>query len=354
MAKILVTGGAGFVGSFVTRQLVQAGHDVVVLDAFVQYVSPFQSSYQFYLQKRFAGIEESFVMERGDTRDKLNLAQVIQRYRPERIVHLAGLPIADLSNRFPDETISTTVNSTVNILHIIKDLDFVKRFVLISSSMVYGDFRYEPADEDHPTQPKEVYGGTKLAAEVLTRSYGSRFGIPYTIIRPSAVYGPTDVNNRVSQQFIMNALAGTPLTLHDGGAAKLDFTYVADAAHGICLATFAEEAKNETFNITRGEGRSLREFVEILRRHFPNLRTQERKADVFRPQRGALDILKARSLLRFEPKYSLEAGIRAYLDYVVDNPPPDLGIKQPPEAIVESAESSRLAGRIARALEAVD
>jgi UDP-glucose 4-epimerase len=323
MARILLTGGAGFIGSHVARELVGDGHEVIILDSFVQYVSPFESHYKAFLHKRFEGIRNSVVLERGDTRDKLHLQQLIYRHRPERIVHLAGLPIADLSNKYPDETVSTIVNSTVNILDIIKEVDFVKRFVLISSSMVYGDFQYVPADEEHPKNPKEVYGGTKLAAEILTRAYSQRFGIPYTIIRPSAVYGPTDVNKRVTQNFIFNAFLGKPLLLHDGSTA-LDFTYVTDAAHGICLATMANAAERETLNVTRGEGRTLREYTEILREHFPDLTIEHSPCELFRPKRGALDISKARSLLGYEPRYCLEDGLAEYVRFLEQNFPPEL------------------------------
>ena len=324
MATILLTGGAGFVGAHVARELLRGGHEIVVLDSFVQYVSPLESHYKFFLQKRFEGIDHLVTIERGDIRDKLHLAQVIHRYRPERIVHLAGLPIADLSNRFPDETVSTIVNSTVNILDIIKGVDFLRRFVLISSSMVYGDFQYVPADEDHPKNPKEVYGGTKLAAEILTRAYGQRFGVPYTIIRPSAIYGPTDVNQRVSQNFIFNAFLGRPLVLHNGGSTMLDFTYVTDAAHGICLAALAEAGERQTYNITRGEGRSLLEYANILRRYFPDLRMEHKSAELYRPNRGALDISRARTELGYQPAHSLESGLAEYVKFLENNFPDEL------------------------------
>lgn len=339
MAKVLLTGGAGFIGSFVARELVAAGHEVVIFDSFVQYVSPLESCYKHSLRKRFEGIEDRVIIERGDVRDKLALVRILQQYAPTRIVHLAGLPLADMSSRYPDETVSSILNSTVNLLDIIKEMKSIERFLLISSSMVYGDFIYTPADEDHPKNPKEVYGGTKFAAEVLTRSYGTRFGVPFTIVRPSAVYGPTDVNNRVSQHFVMNAFLGRPLQLHNGGTATLDFTYVTDAAHGIFLALFSDHARNETFNITRGEGRSLEEFAGILRGYFPDLTVQYRESDVFRPRRGALDILKARARLGYTPEFSLETGIGEYVRFVAANLPEELRVPR----VRERCEALRVA-----------
>ena len=168
-----------------------------------------------------------------------------QFHRPQRIIHLAALPIADLSHTHSDEAIRSILHGTVNVLETLRDADFVERFIYTSSSMVYGDFQFYSANEEHPKNPKDIYGGTKLAGEILTQSFSRRFGIEYTIIRPSAVYGPTDVNRRVSGIFIENARRGEELVLHGGGGAKLDFTYVKDTAHGFVLATLAEEARNE-------------------------------------------------------------------------------------------------------------
>lgn len=316
MATILVTGGAGFIGSYIVKELLKEGHQPVIYDAFLQFVSPLDNHYQAHVWERLKDIKEDIIIERGDTRQPGNISRVISHYKPERIIHLAALSIADLSNKNPEEALSTIIDGTVNVLEAIRNVDFVKRFVYASSSMIYGDFMYEPVDEEHQKRPKDVYGGTKLAGEILTETYGRRFGIEYTIIRPSAVYGPTDINRRVSQIFLESALAGQELALHGGGEEKLDFTYVEDTARGFILATFAEKARNETFNITRGEGRSLKEFTDILKQFFPDLKTVEKPRSIFRPKRGALDISKARSLLGYNPKYSLEEGIAQYVAFM--------------------------------------
>lgn len=312
----MLTGGAGFVGAHVCRQLLEESYSVIVYDAFVNYISPLESLYQHYLEKRFEGISDRLTIVRGNTLNKTDLRRVILKHEPDRIIHLAALPIADLANVQSEEALTSILHGAVNILEVIRDTDFVKRFVYISSSMVYGDFQYVPADEEHQKVPKEVYGGTKYAGEIMTQTFGRRYGIEYTIIRPSAVYGPTDVNRRVSQIFIENAIKGKEIVLHNGGQNKLDFTYVDDTAKGIILATFKDEAANEVFNITRGEGRSLLEYAEILKTHFPDLKMISKPADLFRPVRGALDISKARKLLGYNPEVSLEEGIKRYIDFL--------------------------------------
>lgn len=313
--NVLVTGGAGLIGSYICRQLLAKGHQPIVYDAFIQYISPFESCYQKYLEYRFKGIRQKIAFERGDTRDKGDIRRVILEYSPEIIIHLAALPIADLSFTHTEETISSILNGTVNILDTIREVDLVDRFVYASSSMIYGDFIEVPAHEDHPKAPKDIYGGTKLAGEILTETYGRRYGIKYTIIRPSAVYGPTDVNRRVSQIFLENAFKGEKLILHGGGETNLDFTYVEDVAQGFVLAALSPEGENQVFNITRGEGRTLKDYVDILKSYFPNLETEIMPLEFYRPKRGALSIKKAVRLLGYAPKYSLEDGIKKYIQF---------------------------------------
>jgi UDP-glucose 4-epimerase len=319
MSKVLITGGAGFIGSYVCRQLLSMGHDVVVYDAFIHYISPLKSILKDYTELRFQGIIDKIDFRRGDTRDKAHLRRVILETQPDQILHLAALPIADLSNRHSEEALTSILEGAVNVLEVLRDVDFVKRFIYISSSMIYGDFEVVPAPEDHPKRPKDIYGGTKYAGEVMTETYGRRYGIPYSIIRPSAVYGPYDVNRRVSQIFIENALLKKPITLYGGGHQSLDFTYVEDAADGIIKVMFHENGTGQAFNITYGRGYTLREFADILKNHFPDLDVRiVEEEDVFRPKRGALSIKKAQDLVGYDPKVSLEEGIKRYLEVYQD------------------------------------
>jgi len=315
MSKILITGGAGFIGSYVCRRLLDMGHEVVVYDAFIHYISPLKSILKEYTELRFQGIADQIEFRRGDTRDKAHLRRVILETRPERILHLAALPIADLSNRHSEEALTSILEGAVNVLEVLRDVDFVDRFVYISSSMIYGDFEVIPAPEDHPKRPKDIYGGTKYAGEVMTETYSRRYEIPFSIIRPSAVYGPYDVNRRVSQIFVENALLGKPITLFGGGFQSLDFTYIEDVTEGIIKVMFHENAEGEAFNITYGRGYTLRELAEILLAQCPELEVKiVEEEDVFRPKRGALSIEKAKKVVGYDPQVSLEEGIKRYLE----------------------------------------
>ena len=318
MAKVLVVGGAGFIGAYVCRELLEMGHTPVVFDAFINYISPLNSAYQKYLQFRFKGVEDKVEILRGDARNKDQIRRAILKHKPSHIIHLAALPIADLSNEASEEALDSIVQSATNVLEVIRDVDFVDRFVYASSSMIYGDFDYAPCDEEHPKRPKEVYGGTKYAGEIIVQAFARRFGLKYAIVRPSAVYGPTDVNRRVSQIFVENAILGKPIYLHGDGSTALDFTYIKDIAHGFVLAAFHEKAENETFNITAGQGRSLKDLATILQQYFPELKIDYKPVDVFRPKRGSLSIDKARQLIGYEPKYDLESGIKEYVEFLKD------------------------------------
>lgn len=316
MTKFFLIGGAGFIGAQITKELLKAGDDVIIYDAFLNFLSSFDTHYPIYLLERFKEIKDKVTIVRGDVRHRGHLIRTLREHQPEVIIHLAAVPIATESNKNAEEAKTINLDGTINVLEVIRDCPFVKRFVYASSSMVYGDFNYFPADEEHPTEPIEVYGGTKLASEILTKAYGKRYGIDWTIIRPSAVYGPTDSNRRVSQIFVERALEGKKLVLHGGGESKLDFTYIKDIAHGFVLAAKSPKAVNQIFNITTGHGRSLKEYVDIVRKYIPNVEVAIEPQDEKRPERGSLSIAKARRLLGYEPKYTIEKGIPEYIDFV--------------------------------------
>jgi len=186
--------------------------------------------------------------------------------------------------------------------------------------MVYGDFVCERPDEDTEKAPKDPYGAIKLGAELLIQSFQRQFGIEYAIVRPSAVYGPLDSNLRVTGIFLRNAHQGKSLIVNDIEE-KLDFTYVEDIAQGIYLAATHKNGRNEIFNVTRGEAISIHELAVEIVKHYPNTNISTIKEEdkqfpegLIRPIRGALNIDKAVNLLGYKPKFSIENGIKSYVD----------------------------------------
>jgi nucleoside-diphosphate-sugar epimerase len=181
--------------------------------------------------------------------------------------------------------------------------------------MVYGNFEGEAVSEERTCEPLGIYGALKLAGEKLVIASNQVFDLPYTIVRPSALYGERCVSRRVGQAFVENAIRGNDVTVNGDGSDALDFTYVGDLVQGICRAIVKEEARNEIFNLTYGRGRTLNEMAEILQRNFPGVAVRHQPRDKLMPERGTLSTEKARRLLGYAPQFPLEAGFQAYIDW---------------------------------------
>ena len=320
MATVLVTGGAGFIGSYIVRELIEKGHKPIILDLFVQYISPLDKNCDSERSKRFEGILDKVIIERGDVSSYAVLFEVIRKHKPQYIIHLAATPLAKMQNLRVEESFGGPVKSTAYILEIVDylkgtgELEGFKKFVYTSSSMVYGNFKSDIAKEDDEAEPVNIYGTMKLTGEIITKGLCRTFNIPHVIIRPSAVYGPTDMNKRVTQVFIDNAISDKKLEVCGGDEEKLDFSYVKDVAHGFVLAAFSD-VSGEIFNITGGRGRSLLEYVNIIKKYYPNLKIEAKPRDKERPKRGTLSIEKAKRLLGYNPKYDIEKGIKEYVEF---------------------------------------
>lgn len=320
MAKVFITGGAGFVGSWVARLFVENGDDVYIFDTFKQYLLPTPEATQPNLLIRLKDFIDDLELVQGDTLNKDHLRRVLNRIKPDIIIHMAALPLAFMAIEHTEDATNSILGSTVNFLEILRDFNHNCRMVYASSSMVYGDFLSSPMTEDVPKDPKEIYGSFKLAGEIVCRGYMRCYGLDISIVRPSTVYGPYDANQRVIQKFINRALNGEPMIVDGDGSSKLDFTFVEDTAQAIFLAGTHPSAKGRTFNITRGRSRSLKDVVDIIQQYLPGLEVEYRPAPAYMPKRGALDISKARNLLGYEPKYDLEQGLPLYIEHLKNNP----------------------------------
>ena len=315
---ILITGGAGFIGSYICKQLVAEGeYTPIIVDLFVQYINPIGPNYSENRYRRFKDIKNKIIIKRANCANYATMHSILEEYKPEYIIHLAAIPLAKIQDTVPDDFKEGTIDATSNILHAIfrlhqKGHKFLKKFVYTSSSMVYGNFKEDPVKETHSTNPINVYGSMKLAGEVLTKGLCSAYGLNYIIIRPSAVYGPTDMNKRVSQIFVENAIQGDKIVVKGGKHEKLDFSYVKDVAEGFIQATLSDSIK-EIFNITGGSSKSLLEFAEIVKKHFPKIDIEITERDKDRPKRGGLNITKAKNAFNYNPKYNLEKGIKEYI-----------------------------------------
>jgi len=322
MKNVLITGGLGFIGTALAKKIIEKkiAKKCILVDNFGGYINPLLNNFYDYRKKRLEKIPKNkFIIERLDTNNFKALYQVIKKYNPEIIFHTAALPLAKITNVNADEAKQGSVDSTINLIdsiRMMKSKYFKKlRFVYISSSMVYGDFKKKIVKEDDYKNPKDAYGIMKYSGEIITEGLCKLYNIPYTIIRPSAVYGPMDMNRRVTQIFIEAAIKGEKITV-EGSNEKLDFTYIDDLVDGLILAATKFQGINEIFNITCGKGRKLIDFANILKKYFKNLEIKIKPRDKTKPSRGTLSIEKARKKLGYKPKIKIETGIKNYLDFL--------------------------------------
>jgi nucleoside-diphosphate-sugar epimerase len=170
-------------------------------------------------------------------------------------------------------------------------------------------------DETSACNPLGIYGALKFGGEKLVIAYQQVFKMPYTIIRPSALYGERCISRRVGQVFIENALRGQDLVLKGDGKEKLDFTYIGDLVQGVCLCLANPASHNQVFNLTAGQGRSLNEMAEIVRSRHPKIEVRHIERDGLMPERGTLNVAKAGKLVGYQPSWPLEKGMSRYMDW---------------------------------------
>lgn len=313
--KVLIAGGAGFVGSHLCQNFKNSNCDVFVFDNNIQYFYPMTNYSIKNMDFRHKFLLKDIKLIRGNTLDVNDLRRTIIDLKPNYIVNLAALPLAVTAVHNSEEAFSSILDTTKNFFEIIRDCNFIKKYVHISSSMIYGDFVKTPNPETATKNPKEIYGSLKLASEYIVNGYSKRYNINSIIVRPSAVYGPTDNNYRVIQKFIENILKKKKISVNNPKSNYLDFTYVEDLAEGIKLATLQNTENLDVFNLTRGEGRSLYELLMILEKKIGKFEYEINEQQGIYPLRGSLDISNAKKKIGYKPKYSLEEGIDKYLAF---------------------------------------
>lgn len=254
---------------------------------------------------------------RGDVRQVESLRSIFAEINPELVYFLSALPIVGLVETQVSEAGEIMIQGLTNALKESRKAASLRRFIYVSSSMVYGDFALDPVPEQAGKEPVNIYGLLKLAGEVLVRAYLRTSSVEFAIVRPSGVYGPGDPHGRVVQKFCAAALGDGNLEVVNAEDTFIDFTWVGDLVDGLVRAGTAPGAAGETFNLTRGKARSLKDLVSIIVKASPDVRiVSRRKLDQLRPRRGTLDIAKARALLDYEPAIDLEAGVAMYLEHM--------------------------------------
>ena len=311
--KFLITGGLGFIGTKIIEKLSQEGHKIVCVDNKDTYgiITPNELNKLIAWRTRDWNHKNVSIIN-GDLLDR-DVCLKSFRGRPEIVIHMATYPRAKIVDEDPILGIPKVIDTTTNLLWHASKFD-TKKFVYISSSMVYGDFK-DGTREDSSTKPQNIYGEAKLTGERLTKLFAKRDGLNYVIVRPSGVFGPGDLPDRVVSKFFDKAMRNEIITLHNGQN-KVDFTYRQDAAYGIIKAAVSEVA-NTSFNITAGNATSLRTLAEtIIDITGSQSELQDTGNHKLYPMRGTLDISRAKDLLEYQPKFSLRQGLESYYDWI--------------------------------------
>lgn len=313
--KILVTGGLGLIGHNVVHKLETLNHQVLITDTQTTYGLVPQEELNYLMSERRKKICTDRIFK-IDITDSKGIDWLMQTHKPDIVIHMASFPRQKVVNANPSYGARVMMEGLINLCESAKFAG-VKRFVYISSSMVYGNFKNQ-VKEDAVCSPLGQYGIMKLAGENLVKDYARRGCFDYTIIRPSAVYGPLDVEDRVVAKFMIRAMRDQTLKVN-GAQETLDFTYVDDAADGIVAASLTDCALNKTYNITKSHSVSLLEAAEMIVDIVGkgSIKVQDKDADF--PSRGALNIDAARNDFGYAPKIDVKEGFLAYHDWLKES-----------------------------------
>ncbi len=314
----IVTGGAGFIGSELVRQLAEGGERVVVIDNLVN-----------GRRDNLADLPPAQVaLVEADVRD----VDALQPYLLQaRIVyHLACLGVRH-SVHSPVENHDVNATATLHLLRVCREAR-VPKFVYVSSSEVYGTAHWAPMSEEHPTFPCTVYGASKLAGECYARAFHRTYSYPTVVVRPFNTYGPRSHHEgdsgEVIPKFLLRCLAGQPMVIFGDGSQTRDFTYVSDSARGIILAGSSDAAVGQTINLGSGVETTVTALAAAVaavtgRTAAAVVHEAGRPGDVLRL---CADMRRARSLLRYDVEVPLHEGLVRLMEWYrsLDASPDDL------------------------------
>ena len=320
VTKALVTGGAGFIGSELVRQLCAQDAQVAVVDNLVN-----------GRRKNLAEVPGDRVeLVVADIRDSEGMADLMREV--DIVFHLACLGVRH-SIHSPYENHEVNATATLKLLSAARAAR-IKRFVYVSSSEVYGTAQWVPMSEQHPTFPMTVYGASKLAGECYARAFFRTYGYPTVVVRPFNTYGERchheGDSGEVIPKFLLRCMAGRPMVVFGDGTQTRDFTHVTDIAGGILMAGLADDAVGQTINLGSGHEMTIADLAKEVavvagRPDSPVVYDAPRPGDTLRLY---ADTERAHRLLGFEPEVTLREGLTRLRDWY-------LSLGQPPEMLLE-------------------
>ena len=311
---ILITGGAGFIGSHLAeRLLANTAHPLVLLDNFNDYYDPRLK------QANVASIMENerVTIVPGDFRDADSMARLFREHRIRQVIHLGAFPGVPVSVQHPQWYIETNVGGTLSLLEAAREHP-VERFLFASSSTVYGRGAAAPFVEDAPLGiPLSPYGASKRAAEILGLTYHGLHGVPFTSLRLFNVYGPRLRPELALAVFARAILADQPLPVFGDGSRLRDFTHINDICVGIMAAMIATDIAGECLNLGHDHPIEIRHLIRLVEQAAgKTARIEHHPARAEDMPLTHADLTKSRRLLGYQPRVPIERGVEEYVQWL--------------------------------------
>ncbi|MCO0599084.1 NAD-dependent epimerase/dehydratase family protein [Peribacillus butanolivorans] len=310
--KIIVTGGAGFIGSHLVKRLIQENHDVYVIDCLHPYYSPQRKKKQLENVASFG----SFHFFQKDLLDREEMVTIFKQISPHVVVHLAALPGVAYSIEEPLKYVDYDIKATINVLEASGKAG-VSKIVFASSSSVYGNQSGPFKEEMANGKVISPYAASKYSAESYCHVYEYLYGFQVNILRFFTVYGPWGRPDMAIGSFIKKLMNGEGITLFGDGRAR-DFTYIDDIVNGIYLS-INQLMKSEVINIGSGRPILMDTLLAELKRHFPDMKINKEASRVGDVVNTWADISKAKQLLGFEPKVDFIKGLSETVKWAKEN-----------------------------------
>ena len=307
--RILITGGAGFIGSEVVSQLVKKNAMVTVLDNF-------SSGKKQYLPKK-----KNLKIIKGDITDEKVISRAVKDQ--EFVIHLAALPFIPDSFYYPADFFNVNTTGSVNLLWESVQSKTVTRFVHISTSEVYGTAQRAPMDENHPTNPHSTYAVSKLAGDRVAFTLHKENGFPVVIIRPFNSYGPQYTQPYIIPEIMNQLLIGNKELMLGNIDATRDFTYVSDTANAIIRSLDSKKAVGEIINVGSGNEISIRDLafkISKVAKKKIKIRHDESRERPYDVNRLICNNKKASKLLGWKPKINMDQGLKKLFQWAINNP----------------------------------
>ena len=308
--RILVTGGAGFIGSHLVEKLLAAGHEVVILDDFNDFYDP------QIKHANIAGFAKDVTVYHVDLRDGGSVRSLFHREKVDAIAHLAARAGVRPSIQHAQLYCDTNVSGTLHLLEAAR-VTGVERFIFASSSSVYGASKTIPfSEEQHLIQTLSPYGATKVAGEFLCSTYSHLFQMRVVALRYFTVYGPRQRPDLAIHQFTRRIYAGQPIDQFGDGSTRRDYTYIDDVIQGTMAALQYQGPLYDVFNLGESETIQLKELISAIE----NVLGKKAKVNRLPEQPGDMpltcaDISKARKLLGYKPTTKLSEGLQKFIDW---------------------------------------